>query len=353
MCTNYKKQKLKTFSYNRGRKNRLTLLIVFVMGSLLFILLSCIYFTNAIEWFGKILHLSQGVVGSILAAVGTAMPETIIPIIAIIIHNGETSSEIGIGAIVGAPFMLGTLGFLITGASTIIYTIFNKRDLSMNVDINGFHRDTSYFIIIYSLAIITSFINNYVSIKGIVATMIVISYAIYVHHTFKSKHATCENVNNLYFSRHFRQKISLKLIIIQIAISIIGITYSAHIFIKYTEQLSALAGIPPVILSLIITPIATELPEKLNSILWIGQKKDTLALGNITGAMVFQSSIPVSIGMFFTPWDLTGLTLLTTVLALLSAYVNLIWVTSRKYVSPFILMIGGILYGIFLIALLG
>ncbi|MDN5317655.1 MAG: cation:H+ antiporter, partial [Thermoanaerobacterium sp.] len=109
---------------------------------------------------------------------------------------------------------------------------------------------------------------------------------------------------------------------------------------------------PPAILSLIITPIATELPEKLNSVLWIGQKKDTLALLNITGAMVFQSSVPVAIGLMFTEWHLTGLTILTTVLALISSYISLIYAARKKYLSPFILMGGSIFYCIFLLQLL-
>ena len=54
-----------------------------------------------------------------------------------------------------------------------------------------------------------------------------------------------------------------------------------------------------VLLALVIAPIATELPEKFNSIIWVRQGKDTLALGNITGAMVFQSAIPTVVGLLF------------------------------------------------------
>ena len=53
------------------------------------------------------------------------------------------------------------------------------------------------------------------------------------------------------------------------------------------------------LLALVIAPIATELPEKFNSIIWVRQNKDTLALGNITGAMVFQSTIPTVVGLVF------------------------------------------------------
>ena len=37
------------------------------------------------------------------------------------------------------------------------------------------------------------------------------------------------------------------------------------------------------LLALVIAPIATELPEKFNSLIWVRQGKDTLAMGNITG----------------------------------------------------------------------
>jgi len=52
--------------------------------SLFAILASCELFTNSIEWTGKKFKLNKGVTGSILAAVGTALPETIVPIIAIL-----------------------------------------------------------------------------------------------------------------------------------------------------------------------------------------------------------------------------------------------------------------------------
>ena len=54
-----------------------------------------------------------------------------------------------------------------------------------------------------------------------------------------------------------------------------------------------------VLLALVIAPIATELPEKFNSVIWVRQGKDTLAMGNITGAMVFQSTIPTVVALVF------------------------------------------------------
>src|SRR5512136_1999189 len=93
--------------------------IVMLLASLGLILLSCAVFVNAIEWFGKALNLHQGIVGSILAAIGTALPETIIPILAILFTKGAAGHDIGIGAIAGAPFLLATLGFFVTGSAVV------------------------------------------------------------------------------------------------------------------------------------------------------------------------------------------------------------------------------------------
>ena len=83
------------------------------------ILLGAELFTNGIEWFGRKLQLAEGAVGSVLAAVGTALPETMIPIIAILTGGGsEASHSVGVGAILGAPFMLSTLAMFVTGAAS-------------------------------------------------------------------------------------------------------------------------------------------------------------------------------------------------------------------------------------------
>src|SRR6185295_20375295 len=76
-----------------------------------------IWFTNAVEWLGHRLDLAAGAVGATLAAVGTALPESVIPIVALLSGGGEESVDIAIGAIIGAPFLLGTLAMLLVVGS--------------------------------------------------------------------------------------------------------------------------------------------------------------------------------------------------------------------------------------------
>src|SRR5512138_814203 len=96
-------------------------LIIFLL-SFVIILTGCEFFTNGVEWLGKIFNLSEGAVGSVLAAVGTALPETLIPIIAILFAGEDAGREIGIGAILGAPLMLSTLAMFVTGIAVFVFS---------------------------------------------------------------------------------------------------------------------------------------------------------------------------------------------------------------------------------------
>src|SRR3954469_21538161 len=93
--------------------------VLILLVALLVILFGAELFTNGIEWFGRKLGLAEGAVGSVLAAVGTALPETLIPIIAILFASGASSHEVGVGAILGAPFMLATLAMFVTGIAVL------------------------------------------------------------------------------------------------------------------------------------------------------------------------------------------------------------------------------------------
>jgi cation:H+ antiporter len=326
----------------------MTISIFMSAVSLGLILLSCYIFVNAVEQAGEKLNLHQGIVGSILAAVGTALPETIIPIMAIIVTNTPDSHQIGIGAIAGAPFMLGTLAFFVTGSAVLVYSALGKRPITMNADPSLIRKDLIFFVIIYGMAVLTTFIHHQI-IRIVIAVVLMLSYLFYLKVTISSDAGLNETVEELYLRRFLRLPENLVWISVQLLLGLALIIWGSHLFIKYVEELSLALGVAPLILSIIITPIATELPEKMNSVIWIGKQKDTLALGNITGAMVFQSCFPVVFGIIFTPWNLTGKTMLSAELAFASSLFILMWVTIFNKINPFVLLVGGLLYAAFMV----
>lgn len=324
--------------------------IAFLLLSLGVILLGAEAFTNGVEWLGKRLGLGAGAVGSILAAVGTALPETLVPIIAIVFGgNNEHANEVGIGAILGAPFMLATLAFFISGLAALLTRVGGKRRKYMILDKSIIERDLRFFLVSYSVAILVSFFPHHAA-KAIAAVFLLGAYVIYAYQTIRDGKGVDEgDVPALYIAPKSEHP-PTGLIAVQVLGALLLIVVGAKSFVNSVSHLSTIFGVPPFVLSLIITPVATELPEKFNSVIWIRQGKDTLALGNITGAMVFQSSIIPAIGILLTPWQLQDLALISAGLALLAAAVPFWYVRTKGRLKPSQLLAGGGFYLLFLLA---
>ncbi len=266
------------------------------------ILAGCELFVNGVEWFGRKLNLGEGAVGSVLAAVGTALPETIIPLIAIVVRGGEAGEEVGIGAILGAPFMLSTLAIFVCGLSVVIFSLTKRRSIEVRFNREIMRRDLAYFLVAYVVAVAVGIV-DIGPFRWAVAVLLIVGYALYVKKTMSSEGDLEGECRSLYFHRTAESP-DLPRVILQIIVALAAIIFGADLFVRELTTISATAGVPALVISLLITPVATELPEKFNSVMWMRQKKDTLALGNITGAMVFQSTFPVAIGMAFTQWRL-------------------------------------------------
>ncbi|HWI55003.1 MAG TPA: sodium:calcium antiporter, partial [Desulfobacteria bacterium] len=311
------------------------------------ILLSAELFTNGIEWLGRRLRLSEGAVGSILAAVGTALPETLVPIIAIGFGASKATEEIGVGAILGAPFMLGTLALFVTGFTALLLALFGKRRATMMIDECVMKRDLKFFLMVYSIAILAAFLKQH-DLKLIFAIGLVMAYLTYAYKTITSGECiTTGEINPLTFNKKAVVP-RIRVILLQVLCAVGGIIGGAEVFIHSMESIAETVNVSPFILSVIITPIATELPEKFNSIIWVSRGKDTLALGNITGAMVFQSSIIPAIGIAMTPWVLSGVAVTCAAVALSSAAVVLMMISWKGHLRAHTLLSGGAFYALFL-----
>lgn len=307
-------------------------------------------FVNGIEWLGKRLNLSEGAVGSVLAAVGTALPETIIPIIAILFTPGQAGNDIGIGAILGAPLMLATLAMFVSGIAVILFKNRREHGLKVMADYSTMSRDLSFFIVVYATAVIAGMIPvQFRWGQIIIAALLVLSYCWYVY-TNLTEERDAQADHDLPPCYFDRKRARTQMIVLQVAFALVLIVFGASLFVESVKAVATLYGVPVFVLAIIITPVATELPEKFNSVIWISREKDTLALGNITGAMVFQSSLIPAIGIFLTDWQLDSSALLSAFLALLSAGLILFELKTKKHISASYLLIGGLFYGIFLFA---
>lgn len=314
-----------------------------LFGALLLILGAAELFTNGIEWLGQHLGLSEGVVGSVLAAVGTALPETLIPFVAVMFFHSSDSHAVGIGAIAGAPFMLTTLTFSLCGTAVVLFARAGKRKHELNINTVVISRDLSYFIGCYTIGMLATLLAPVPQMRWIVAGILVLSYGMYLRATFAHSGETGEAPEHLHLNWLLKSGTGLVPVIGQVVLGLCGILGGSFLFVNYVQNLAHAAGIPALILSMVIAPIATELPEKVNSVLWAKTGKDTLALGNISGALVFQSCFPVAFGVACTEWELGPAVIISGVVAILSASFFLFKI-KRNELRPQHLMLGALAY---------
>ena len=330
----------------------MTIEVVKLVASLIVILIGAEVFTNSVEWLGRKLKMGEGAVGSVFAAIGTALPETIVPIVAILSHGqGSAGHDVGIGAILGAPFMLATLAMFVTGIAAFVK---RRNNDPMNIIPSVMKRDLRFFIVVYAVAILASFLPA-MPLKIIVAVFLVCAYSLYLYKTLKSSMGKAdtggEGPGKLYLMRKNPDP-PLPIVLLQIVIALAIIMIGAFIFVGAVQIVAVALGVPVLILSLIITPIATELPEKFNSVIWVSRGKDTLALGNITGAMVFQSSLIPAIGILLTEWVLEPVALTSAALALIAVVFQYVALSGKHGLKPAHLVVGVLFYMVFIVVVI-
>lgn len=307
-----------------------------------------------------------------------------IPVIAIIgafLSEGKADSTgVGVGAILGAPFLLATVAMFLIGVSVWYFSDRREHGDSFHINADSAKRDLSFFLVGYSLAFIAAFIPSQ-AVKIAIGVFLVAWYGFYVYRSLQADEFVEEeeDLDDLYLGKiadtgigpvsgagtnpHSQASDPARwIVILQTLIALGVIIGGAHLFVTEIEYFSNhVFSIPAAVLALLLAPLATELPEKFNSILWISRDKDTLAIGNITGAMAFQGTLPVTLGILFTPWNLSlnwgtagFLNAFSAILAIVSAIILYLRVRSvgNEKMRPGPFLIGGLFYALFIAVVL-
>lgn len=300
-----------------------------------------IAFTNAVEWLGRRLDLGGGAVGAILAAVGTALPESLIPVIAIL-AGGAGAHEIAIGAVIGAPFMLGTIAMLLVAASAIGFRGRRESGTRVDADLPATQRDLGAFLVLFPVGVLIGLGTSRWA-QVIAAAALFAGYGLYAWRTVRTSEGSDDDeLGALYFDTSKGDPPNGAQISLQFAVALAMLVIGAELFVHQVEALAHTIGVGPLVIALVLAPLATELPEKINSVLWMREGKDTLALGNITGAMVFQATVPMGLIMLLIPWSLDRFAFAAAAAALTGSGVALLALRSRRFGAAPTLAWGGL-----------
>jgi cation:H+ antiporter len=316
-----------------------------LIGSAIAIYLSCELFVNGVEWVGRKLAVGQKATGSILAAFGTALPESVVTLVAVAFGGSIAVKQLGVGAALGGPLALATIAYATVG----IVLLLNRRQLPRTPEIRGdfrmLARDQGWFLAIFVFKIGLGLIAF--AWKPWLGILFLAAYGLYIRQEMAGGADEEEEgeTEPLTFARHAAIP-GTGIALLQTLLALVVIFCASHLFVSQLEALGPALGLEPQLLALLLSPIATELPETMNAIIWVRQGKYRLALANISGAMMIQATIPTAFGLFWTPWLLGAPLLLAgaiTALAVMAMFLAF----RAGLVSRWLLAAMGLLYLLF------
>ena len=318
--------------------------LIFLLGSAVVIYLACEYFVNGVEWVGAKLDVGQKATGTVLAAFGTALPESVVTLVAVAFGTSAASKELGVGAALGGPLALSTIAYATVG----VVLILSGQPLAGKAGVTqAFRRlaaDQSWFLAIFAVKILLGVL--VFAWKPWLGLLFLVAYAVYVRQEMTGPAGEDEGaLEPLKFQP--RQAVPATAIaLLQTAVALVVIFAASRLFVMQLEHLGPALGLRPQLLALLLSPIATELPETMNAIIWVRQGKYKLALSNISGAMMIQATIPTALGLFFTPWHLSP-PLLVAAGATMAAIAIMCIAFWRGVVSRWLLAGMGLFYAVF------
>jgi len=333
--------------------------VLLLLGCAVSIYLACEWFVNAVEWLGVRMKVGRLAVGTILAAAGTALPESVVTLVAVLFGSPEHGNDIAVGAAMGGPLVVGTIAYGVTGAMLIWHKMHSRAPVPIlvgagcvtvpdiagaigenaagatvrdtagatvrdaagstagnapgateadngngdlaGVDTGRLARDQTWFLAIFTVKVSLGLVAF--AVKPWLGLAFFAVYILYFvrEMTSTGDQASADDLEPLKLQPHRASPTTLA-VTAQILVTLAIIFGASQLFVKQLEWAGPALGLPAVVVALLLSPIATELPEIMNAIIWVRQGKTQLALANISGAMMIQATVPSGIGILFTPW---------------------------------------------------
>ncbi len=320
--------------------------VLLLIGCAGVLYLACEWFVNAIEWLGAELNVGRVAVGSILAAIGTALPESVVTLFAILFGGEEQGKDLGVGAALGGPLVVGTIAYGVAGVVLL------RRDKGpvRDVHLGRLAEDQKFYLMIASVLVLLGLVAF--PGKRWLGLVFFAAYGFYVRREMSRDEdsAAYEGLEPLKLAPHSARPHQLA-IWGQTLGSLAVIFVASQLFVHQLEWVGPAIGLPSTLVALLLSPVATELPETLNAVIWVRQGKTQLALSNVAGAMMVQSTVPAGIGLLMTPWRYDAPLLIAALATMCSIGYLLVTIVRRQLTAGRLALAAG-WYAAFVVAVL-
>ncbi|MGH3632773.1 sodium:calcium antiporter [Mycobacterium sp.] len=296
-----------------------------LIGCAAAIYLACEWFVNAVEWLGLRLNIASMAVGTILAAVGTALPESVVTLVAVTTGSTTEIRNIGVGAAMGGPLVLATVAYGVTGAALLLRRRSRSRNLVLagvgaasleqpnsepsndggdvlidSVQTRRLAHDQRWFMAVFVIKVALGLVAF--AIKPWLGLLFFAVYAVYFYREICGGHI-CDQEELAPLKLQPRAARPATIAVLGQTLGSLAVIFVfSQVFVYQLDSVSPMLGLSGTVTALLLSPIATELPEIMNAIIWVRQGKIQLALANISGAMMIQATVPSGLGLLFTDW---------------------------------------------------
>ncbi|MFC9860055.1 MULTISPECIES: sodium:calcium antiporter [unclassified Streptomyces] len=327
------------------------------------IYLSCEWFVNAVEWLGRRLNIAKMAVGTILAAFGTALPESVVTLVAVTTGATEEARNIGVGAAMGGPLALATVAYGVTGGMLLLKRRRERRPvlettgmassgldgveaLGDEKDMKRLAKDQQWFLPIFVVKVSLGLVAF--AFKPALGLLFFGAYAVYFWREIRSDDDGDGEEEELEPLK-LQPKAAIPAtgaVVLQTVATLGVIFFASQLFVKQLDTIGPMLGLSAAVTALLLSPVATELPEIMNAVIWVRQGKTKLALANISGAMMIQATVPSGLGLLFTSWKFDGALLWAGVITM-AAIVYLLLSMRAHRLTPARLAAAALFYVVF------
>ncbi|WP_326675295.1 sodium:calcium antiporter [Streptomyces sp. NBC_01237] len=327
------------------------------------IYLSCEWFVNAVEWLGRRLNIAKMAVGTILAAFGTALPESVVTLVAVTTGATEEARNIGVGAAMGGPLALATVAYGVTGGMLLLKRRRERRPvlettgmassgldgveaLGDEKDMKRLAKDQQWFLPIFVVKVSLGLVAF--AFKPALGLLFFGAYAVYFWREIRSDDDGDGEEEELEPLK-LQPKAAIPAtgaVVLQTVATLGVIFFASQLFVKQLDAIGPMLGLSAAVTALLLSPVATELPEIMNAVIWVRQGKTKLALANISGAMMIQATVPSGLGLLFTSWKFDGALLWAGVITM-AAIVYLLLSMRARRLTPARLAAAALFYVVF------
>jgi cation:H+ antiporter len=225
----------------------------------------------------------------------------VVTFVAVVFGQEAAQKDIGVGAALGGPLVLSSLTYAVTAWSIYVFRARRAQGTTLVFDCEKLERDQFAFLVIFLCKVALGFL--VFPGKPLTGFLFLAAYGLYFWRELRSEDDAVEGViEPLRLQPHAKDP-AAGWVWLQTAVALGAVFIGSQVFVGQLETLGHILGVPGHVIALLLSPVATELPETLNVVIWVRQGKERLALANVSGAMMIQATVPTALGLLFTPWQ--------------------------------------------------